>query len=258
MKGKVMRSIIGMVSIIFIIWFMLPYFTHKIINIGNISGIALSALILFYMVAMPVVNGWVAKLWTYGLGRAIVSIAGAGVVVAIGVVIVASACMLGAAVKAPTKESTVIVLGCRVYGERASLMLMERLDAAYDYLMENESAVCILSGGKGSGENISEAECMYRYLVERGISKDRLYKEDQSTSTRENLLFSKAIMEEHGLSNDVAITTNEFHEYRAAKIAEALMLEPSAVSAKTAWWLFPTYYVRELYGVVYEWLAIGK
>ena len=112
----------------------------------------------------------------------------------------------------------------------------------------------ILSGGQGKGENISEAECMYRYLTEKGIAKERLYKEERSTSTRENLLYSKKIMEEEHLDFRVIIVTNEFHEYRASVIAEHTGITPSAVCGKTAWWLLPTYYLRELYGIVFEWI----
>lgn len=160
--------------------------------------------------------------------------------------------MMKAANKMPNGDETVVVLGCRVYGERASLMLMERLDAAYEYLIENEGAVCILSGGQGEGEDITEAECMYRYLTKKGIEPKRLYKEEKSTSTRKNLAFSKEIIEQNDLKRDIAIVTNEFHEYRATKVAKALNLNSSAIPAKTAWWLFPTYYVRELYGIMYE------
>ena len=52
----------------------------------------------------------------------------------------------------------------------------------------------------------------------------------------------------------IAIVTNEYHEYRAFMIAEVLGLEHSAVPAKTPWWLFPTYYIREVYGIIYEWV----
>jgi len=148
----------------------------------------------------------------------------------------------------------VVVLGCRVYGERASLSMVERLDAAYDYLVEHPQSVCVLSGGKGDGENITEAECMYRYLVNKGIDAARLYKEEASTTTRENLLFSKQLIEEQGLHPVIAIATSEYHEYRAGMIANALDIEWAAVPGKTAIWLFPTYYVRELYGILYEWV----
>ena len=133
-------------------------------------------------------------------------------------------------------------------------MLMERLEAAYDYLTEHEDSACVLSGGQGPGESISEAECMYRYLVAKGIDPARLYREDRSTDTKENLMFSKQVIEENGLYPVIAITTSEFHEYRAGQIAKSLDMEYGAVSGRTAIWLFPTYYVRELYAILAEWL----
>ncbi|MDE7207705.1 MAG: YdcF family protein, partial [Lachnospiraceae bacterium] len=146
---------------------------------------------------------------------------------------------------------------CRVYGERPSLILTERMGAALLYLDENPDAVCIASGGKGQDEDISEAECIYRYLVENGIEAGRIYIEDQSTSTRENLAFSYAIIQENALPEEIAIVTNEFHECRAGIIADKLGLSYGAISAKTAMWLLPTYYARELFGVLYEWLKFS-
>ena len=153
----------------------------------------------------------------------------------------------------PSTPVTLVVLGCRVYGTTPSLMLTERLDAAYDYLINNRDAVCILSGGKGDGENISEADCMYKYLTEKGISKDRLFKEDKSTSTRENIEFSLEIIKANDLNPKIGIVTNEFHQYRASKIAEKHGIEAYAVNGKTAGWLFPTFYIREMWGIMYEW-----
>ena len=168
-------------------------------------------------------------------------------------VVIESTCMAVAANKKAEEGATVVVLGCRVYGERASLMLVERLEAAYEYLTEHEESACVLSGGQGPGENISEAECMYRYLVARGIDPARLYKEDKSTDTRENLKYSKSLIEENGLHPVIAIATSEFHEYRAGQLAKELGMEYGAVSGRTAIWLFPTYYVRELYAILELW-----
>ena len=63
-------------------------------------------------------------------------------------------------------------------------------------------------GGQGSDENISEAQCMYDALVRDGISADRLYLEPNSTSTKENLDFSLKVIEENGLSRNIAVVTN--------------------------------------------------
>jgi len=169
-------------------------------------------------------------------------------------VIVETTLMIKAATNTSDSPATLVVLGCKVNGERPSRMLGERLEAAYEYLNAHPDALCVVSGGKGEDEGISEAECMSRYLVEKGIDESRIYKEDKSTSTRENLQFSYQIIKDNGLNPAVAIVTNEFHEYRAGEIAKKLGIDFSAVSANTNLWLLPTYYIRELYGILYEWV----
>ena len=70
-------------------------------------------------------------------------------------------------------------------------MLRERLIAAQDYLDENPEAVCVVSGGQGADESMSEAQCMRtKTSTEHGIAPERIYMEDKSTSTRENIKFS--------------------------------------------------------------------
>ena len=54
---------------------------------------------------------------------------------------------------------------------------------------------------KGSGEEISEAEAMYEYLVSQGIDETRLIKENRSTNTNENLKYSLALLEESQIKN---------------------------------------------------------
>ena len=124
----------------------------------------------------------------------------------------------------------------------------------FDYLQEHPGLYCVLSGGKGENEKISEAECMFRYMTARGIEPDRILCEDRSTSTRENLLFSLQILREKGLLDirDVALVTNEFHACRAHLIAKKLGLKAGTVPAASPWWLLPSFYVRELFGLLYQ------
>ena len=84
----------------------------------------------------------------------------------------------------------IIVLGAHVNGTKLTLALLERVRRALLYLEENPGTKAVLSGGRGDGEQISEAEAMYRYLTEHGIAAERLIKEEQSTNTKENLDFS--------------------------------------------------------------------
>lgn len=241
-------------GIIFLLWFILPLLLSNSINLGNITGITVSVLLLLYAVFMPQIHAIFDRLKTHFFGKCIFFGFLILLLLIAGFVILESACMIRAANRRANSDATVIVLGCRVYGENASLSMIERLNAAGKYLLENEDTICILSGGQGEGENISEAECMYRYLVEEGIDPKRLYKEERSTSTRENLSYSQQLIKEQGLNPTIAIVTSEYHEYRAGKIAESLGMEYGAIPAKTAFWLFPTYYVRELYGILYEWV----
>ena len=88
----------------------------------------------------------------------------------------------------------------------------------------------MVSGGKGSDEDIPEAEAMYTYLVKKGIDPSRIYQEDKSTNTRENLTFSYEIIKENQLEQTLAIATNEFHEYRAIYLANDLGLVPGSVA----------------------------
>lgn len=253
-EKMIIRALITVIGIVGFFWFLLPFFTHQIMNIGNLTGSIVFAGLIIYGIWMSHINSFISWVWHKAFGRIVLTVLMLLATIIIVLVIVLSGLMINAANQKPSGKPTVVILGCGVYGERPSLMLIERMDAAYDYLIENKDSACILSGGIGPGEDISEAECMYRYLTSKGIAKERLYKEDKSTSTRENLAFSKEIIEKHGLNSRVAIVTNEFHEYRAGRIAKTLGLEASAVSGRTAWWLFPTYYVRELYGILYEWV----
>lgn len=236
---------------------VMPVLKRRILNIGNAAGMTVCAIMMLYALFFPYANRLLGKWWQNKVGRIVLSIMGLGIAVGIVLVLVISVNMIRAANGKPSQNATAVVLGCRVYGERPSLILTERMDAALSYLNENPDAVCIASGGQGQDEDISEAECIYRYLVANGISPNRIYKEERSTSTRENLAFSYEIIKEHSLPEDLAIVTNEFHEYRAGMIAGRLGLSYGAVSAETALWLLPTYYARELFGVLYEWCKIS-
>lgn len=132
---------------------------------------------------------------------------------------------------------------------------MERIRAAHTFLQEHPDTKCILSGGQGSSENISEAEAMHTWLVNNGIDPARLYLEDQSTSTKENLSFSKKIIEENNLNPDIVIITSGFHEYRAGLIADTLGMKHKGYGSHTVWWLMPTFAVREMYGILYQYVT---
>lgn len=160
--------------------------------------------------------------------------------------------MLCAAYAQPKNPDVVIILGCKVQPDgKPSLMLRKRVNAAYEYLFENEDVSCIVSGGKGSDEPISEAEAMKNLLVEMGIDEKRIIIENLSENTRQNIEFSLKLLEEQGKSvSEAAIVTDGFHQLRASLIVRESGITATAVSAETPPWLLPPYWVR-------EWLALS-
>ncbi len=165
---------------------------------------------------------------------------------------VLSVMMATAASGKPEKPATVIVLGCRVNGDQPSLALMRRIETAADYLLENPSIRVIVAGGQGPDEWITEAEAMKRVLIQMGVSEDRILSEDRSTSTLENLEFSKALLAENGLGNSVIIISEGYHMYRALSIAKRVGLNAEGLASPTVRWLLPTFWVREWFGITLE------
>lgn len=150
-----------------------------------------------------------------------------------------------------------VVLGAQVRGTRITSSLMRRLDAAVLYLQENKETCVVVSGGQGSGEDISEAEAMACYLEERGIEKRRIFKEDKSTSTWENLRNSQEYFDISVVP--AVIVTNNFHLYRALAMAKRLGYQsPQGIAASANTVLLPNYLVREFFAVVWMKLAAVK
>ena len=149
--------------------------------------------------------------------------------------------------------SAVIVLGAGVNGETPSLTLRTRIDAAAAYLEEHPDVPVVLSGGQGPGEALTEAECMRRALVRRGVDESRLYPEERSTSTQENLRYSRAILEELGVdpAQRVAIVTSDFHLCRARLMwgGDTAAVPAHLPSALYFQCLTVNYFIREAFGL---------
>ena len=122
-----------------------------------------------------------------------------------------------------------IVLGTTVNGTEPSPMLKQRLDAAVEYLNAYPGAKCIVTGGKGDENNLSEAQCMFNYLTAAGIDESRITMEDRATTTVENLQNVRAMLD----TNEVDILSSDFHLYRAGLIAKEAEFIPTLIPAKT-------------------------
>lgn len=167
--------------------------------------------------------------------------------------------LLGVESQPDTACDYLIVLGAGVDGNTPSPILQDRINAAYDYLTKHPNTVCIVTGGKGDDENLSEAQCMYNHLTEMGIDGQRIWMEDQATSTVENFRYSIELMQAKtgSIPESVGVLSNEFHLFRASLMAEDNGLEPIFIAAPTSKTGSRIYYtVREIF-VLWNYLITG-
>ncbi|WP_397386487.1 YdcF family protein [Paenibacillus terrigena] len=157
--------------------------------------------------------------------------------------------------KSRYNQDFIIVLGSGLIRNQVPPLLANRINKAIEFYHKQEAVtsppIIILSGGKGSDENLSEAEAMQAYAVDKGIPIEYTIKEDQSTNTYENMLFSKKIMDDlRGSSYNSIFSTNNFHLFRAGMYARLAGLSSHGIGAKTALYYWPNAMIREYIAVV--------
>ena len=152
-----------------------------------------------------------------------------------------------------------LVLGAKVRTTGPSLSLTNRIDGAYEYLIEHPDTIAILSGGKGDDEPITEAACMYDRLVTKGINPKRLWKEDKATSTWENLKFTLDLVEQKTGTRPtkLGVVSSEYHLFRASLFAKEHGVEFVGIPAETTKIsLKINYFLREVAGV-WHYILLG-
>ena len=153
----------------------------------------------------------------------------------------------------------VVVLGAKVNRNGPSVSLWDRICAAYEYAVAHPGTILILSGGQGTDEPITEAECMHRELCFLGIDPKQLRLEPEATSTWENLKFSLDLIEEEtGVRpGKIGVLSSEYHLFRASLIAKACDVEFVGIPARTSrWGQRINHFMREVAGV-WHYLILG-
>ena len=154
-------------------------------------------------------------------------------------------------------EKAVIVLGAGLRKDVPSNLLRRRLEKAYEYHLENPEAWVVVTGGQGKDETIPEGVAMARWLENKGVPSDKIIIEDKSTSTEENLLFARQLLEEKGVSasDPVVVVTNAFHCYRGGKYAQmAGFSDVDTLPASIGIYSIMPCYFREVFAVLYYWV----
>ena len=150
------------------------------------------------------------------------------------------------------KTDYLVILGAGLRGEVPSTALYQRLYASLEYIKLNPTVKVVVSGGRGSGETITEAEAMKRFLVKHGVAGNQIIKEDKSTNTLENMKFTRAVLGQLVKKENIEITivTNNFHMFRAEFLAERQGLNVFGYPAPLHPMLVPTCFVREYLAVI--------
>lgn len=235
----IIRAITSVTAFFLLVWVNCNFFTA-----GTIIGSALFGGAFLACVFQKPLCRLVKRIWSKIAGRVVLLTLGAVTAVCAVCCTVFSVNMALCAERPLDDAQAVIVLGCQVRGETPSTMLQKRCDAAIEVLSAHPNAVCVVSGGQGKGEDISEAEAMRRYLKERGVLEERVIIEEKSTSTRENIRYSAELLKERGLDRAV-IVTNDFHQFRAELYARRNGLTVGHHSNKTPRYNLLNYWVRE-------------
>lgn len=153
-------------------------------------------------------------------------------------------------------EDAVLVLGAGIRGDQVTLPLKMRLDKAIAYNRKNPAAYIVVTGGRGFQETITEASAMERYLLAQGVSGGRIIKEENATSTNENMRFSKEILDSYfDTDYKIAVITNGFHIYRSVSIAKEEGFETvSHLHAGLQWYNSIPCYLRESLAILKMWV----
>lgn len=161
-------------------------------------------------------------------------------------------CNMRAAKHVPSYDKDfIIILGSKINNDGTLTPLLKgRADRAIDfgnkqYEKTNKKIVYVPSGGKGNDEVMSEAKAIEKYLIEKGISKKQIIIEDKSTSTIENMKFSKSKIDEVKKDAKISFSTTNYHVFRSGVIANNQGIDCEGIGSKTKWYFYTNALIRE-------------
>ncbi len=247
------KNVLFIILGVFFVYLQFLFFRpmlKNIINLGNLSGLILSFLFALICFAHKYVFNFIKEKYNNKMCKIIINILIVLLIIGLGVLSFINYNMVKAMNDSPKNGENMIVLGCKLHGERPSEMLVDRLNVAKNYLNKNKKAICVVSGGQGADESVPEAVAMKKWLMENGIDESRILVEDKSENTYQNIKLSMELLNDVESTEKVAIATDGFHQFRAQIIAETWGITTKAVNAKTNPEYVPTFWVREWFGIV--------
>ena len=247
---------------------------RKRMNFGQSSLLIAGILCIVYFIVIMAYAGWTSLfhvIWLFmGIGFLVIQhLWHRGIVLPMNIkvsllILVVAGCVLflavllsvikGANERPKPDAKYMLILGAQVNGRKVSRSLRQRLDAAIPYLMDNPDTIVIVSGGKGSGEDVTEAFAMSEYLKKKGIAESRICSEEKATNTNENIMYSAKFMTSKDAS--CVVVSNGFHIVRSLKLCKSQNLtNVSGLGSNSVPIMVPTYYTREVLALIKDYLV---
>nr|WP_247713281.1 YdcF family protein [Qipengyuania polymorpha] len=150
-----------------------------------------------------------------------------------------------------------MVLGAAVDSDTPSPVFAARLDHAIALYKEGRVAKLMLTGGRSDEYSLSEAAAGREYAIARGVAADDILIDENSRTTRQNLLEAQRVMKGEGVETALVVS-DPLHLRRAMQMAQSLGLEaqPSATphTRYRSWQTKVPFLLREVYFVHHSWL----
>jgi len=150
------------------------------------------------------------------------------------------------------RQDYIIVLGAGLLnGDEVSPLLAQRIMRGLKFYQKQQRrtghpAVMIFSGGQGGDETVPEGQAMLNYAISQGLPAKDGWAETKSTTTLENMRFSKALIDQGQVKAPRTIfVTNNYHTFRAGMFAKQAGLTADGIGARTARFFLPDAIIRE-------------
>lgn len=244
-KPSVLKNSSLIIGIVFIVY----YFYIKLV----FGGLAFSDFFLYLGIILVIYNYIKEKIKKNLLIYAMLKVFS---IIFLIIFIIAESLMIGYPKNNIKDDSDyLIILGAAVKKASPSLTLKARLDASIEYLNKtNDDCYIVVSGGRGNDEHISEALAMKNYLVDSGISEEKIIMEDNSKNTYENFKYSKEKIERHSKKDikslNIKTVTTDFHALRSSILSKRNGYKNvTFYTSKSKASFIPIYYTREFFAL---------
>jgi uncharacterized SAM-binding protein YcdF (DUF218 family) len=116
-------------------------------------------------------------------------------------------------------SDAIVVLGAAQYAGRPSPVLKARLDHALGLWKKGMAKRLVLTGGRGTGDTISEAAVGRRYAIRAGVADSAILLENEGRTTSESFATVAEIMAEKKLERAILVS-DPFHMLRLQILAK--------------------------------------